>query len=65
MKLSLPKGFNKMSEGDQREYISRRLREAEAAYNYWARQSRAMAYGKITTLDYDRPDLELMKDDNG
>lgn len=64
MKLSLPRGFNKMSEDEQRKYVAGKLKLAQEALDYWAKQSRQLVYGKITVLDYERPDLEAMKDNN-
>ena len=50
-----------MTREEQGKVIAENLQKAKVAYDYWSMQSRQFVYGKVTTLDYDRPDLELMK----
>lgn len=62
--MKLPKAFIKMTRDEQGFYIKKKLEQAQAAYDYWSRQSRQHIYGKVSMIEMERPDLDLMKEDD-
>jgi hypothetical protein len=61
--MKLPKGFSKMSDIDRREWVYTEKKKKERELDELTKLSRELASNTFKLLDYERPDLLSMKDE--
>lgn len=63
--MKLPKGWNKMTDIEQRQWVADKLREVRALESKLVKISRELVYGKLIVSDgtEDRPDVVLLKEE--
>jgi hypothetical protein len=61
--MKLPKGFNKWNDEQRREWVSEEIKQAKRTLDELSKLSRSLIYNNFNPLDYERPDLEAMIDE--